>query len=121
MSVCAAQSRWIGVVAALLPPSPNTIQEYDHCVLYVLEYRLADNYLADRGAYRDEHLRLLRQATEAGQLIAAGALEHTDRSLIVWTDADAAYRFVEVDPYVSAGLVLSHDLRPWNVAAGTIA
>jgi uncharacterized protein YciI len=86
---------------------------------FVLECVLADDYEERRAAYRPEHLQLLQEATDAGLLLLAGALtEPTDRSLLVWTDPDAAVEFMAKDPYSRNGLVLSFQVRPWAVAIG---
>ena len=90
-------------------------------LLYVLEYELADTYLAERGKFREEHLRLLQEAADAGELIGAGPLDPPDRSIFVWTSPEPAERFAEADAYRAAGLVLGHTVRGWNVAVGTLA
>jgi uncharacterized protein YciI len=88
---------------------------------YLLEYDFAADYLARRAPLREEHLRLLTAAHDAGEVILAGALaDPADRGLIVWQVADPAtiHRFVDADPYVSAGLVTAWRVRPWNVVVG---
>jgi uncharacterized protein YciI len=86
----------------------------------VLEYTLADDYLERRAALRDEHLSLLREAHERGELLLAGALsEPHDRALLVWTaPGNVVERFAEQDPYVTQGLVTHWTVRPWNVVIG---
>jgi uncharacterized protein YciI len=86
----------------------------------VLEYALADDYLERRAALRDEHLSLLREAHERGELLLAGALsEPHDRALLVWTaPREVVERFAEQDPYVTQGLVTRWTVRPWNVVIG---
>ena len=86
----------------------------------VLEYALVDDYLERRAALREEHLRLLDQAHERGELLLAGALpDPYDRALLIWTaPREVVERFVEQDPYVQHGLVGSWTIRPWNVVVG---
>jgi uncharacterized protein len=86
-----------------------------------LIYDLADDYLERRGALREGHLALAREAHERGELALAGAFsEPFDRSLFVWATEDEAIvnRFVESDPYVANGLVTGWQIRKWNVAVG---
>jgi uncharacterized protein YciI len=88
---------------------------------HLLEYELVDDYLARRGALREEHLALAREAAEEGHLVLAGALaEPADRAVLVWrTDERAVVeQFVEADPYVREGLVRSWTIRPWTVVIG---
>jgi uncharacterized protein YciI len=86
----------------------------------LLEYRLADDYLARRAALREDHLALARAAHERGDLLLAGALpDPYDRALLVWTAArEVVERFVEEDPYVRHGLVTGWTVREWNVVVG---
>jgi uncharacterized protein YciI len=87
---------------------------------FVLEYRLADDYLERRAALREEHLALARAAHERGELLLAGALpDPFDRALLVWTaPREVVERFAEQDPYVVNGLVTAWTVRPWNVVVG---
>ena len=88
---------------------------------YLLEYVLVDDYLARRGALREEHLALAREAGRRGDLVLAGALaEPADRAVLVWRTEDRSLveRFVEDDPYVREGLVASWGIRPWTVVIG---
>jgi uncharacterized protein len=85
---------------------------------YVLEYFYGDDYLERRGPFREEHLRLLREAGERGEIVLAGALaEPADRGLIIWNVDDTAVveALVKQDPYVRNGLVQSWSIRPWTV------
>ena len=86
----------------------------------LLEYALADDYLERRGALREEHLSLAREAHQRGELLLAGALgEPHDRALLVWTaPREVVERFAEQDPYVASGLVTGWTVRPWNVVIG---
>lgn len=84
----------------------------------VLEYRLADDYLARRAALREEHLALVAQQDA---LVLAGALDDATRALLVFRGNDPApvEAFARADPYVVHGLVTSWVVRPWNVVAGS--
>jgi uncharacterized protein YciI len=88
---------------------------------YVLIYELADDYLQRRKEDGDEHLRLLWQAHDRGELLLGGALiEPLDRGLYLFQgDSPAvAERFAQADSYVRRGLVKSWQVRPWMTVAG---
>jgi len=88
---------------------------------YMLIYELAPDYLARRGSFRNEHLRL---AWEAEGMVLAGALtEPTDRALLLFEgdSPDAAKRFANADPYVKNGLVTRWEVRPWTTVVGKTA
>jgi uncharacterized protein YciI len=89
---------------------------------FVLEYQLADDYLDRRGPLRAEHLGLAQTASDAGQLVLAGALaEPADRALLIWNVDDPAVveAFAKADPYVRDGLVRDWVVRPWTVVVGS--
>lgn len=91
---------------------------------YLLSYELADDYLARRGAYRDEHLRLAWAAQARGELVLGGALaEPVDTAVLLFSgETDrAAQAFVAADPYVRAGLVRAWLIRPWTTVVGDLA
>ena len=88
---------------------------------YALFYDLPEDYLERRPRYRDEHLRLAREAHQRGDLLLAGALhDPTDRALLVFRAADpgVADEFARHDPYVVNGLVTGWEIRPWAVVVG---
>ena len=88
---------------------------------YMLIYELAPDYLARRGSFRNEHLRL---AWEAEGMVLGGALtEPTDRALLLFEgdSPDAAKRFANADPYVKNGLVTRWEVRPWTTVVGKTA
>lgn len=89
----------------------------------LLEYDLVDDYLERRPPLRDEHLGLLRAATDEGQFALGGALQDpTDRAVLVWTaDRAVVEDFIARDPYVREGLVRSWTIRDWNVVIGKYA
>ena len=88
---------------------------------FALFYYLVDDYVSRRSAYREEHLRLAREAHRRGELLLAGALsDPVDRALLVFRAADrsTAEEFARNDPYVINGLVTRWEVRPWAVVIG---
>jgi uncharacterized protein len=89
---------------------------------YIMLYYLVDDYLARRASFRDEHLRLAREAHQRGELILAGALsEPADRALLLFrvSDRSAIEEFAKKDPYVINELVARWEIRPWAVVIGS--
>jgi uncharacterized protein YciI len=88
---------------------------------YALFYELVPDYLSRRAAFRDEHLRLAREAHARGELLLGGAFaDPADRALLVFRSSDAATAesFARNDPYVLNGLVARWEVRPWTVVIG---
>ena len=88
---------------------------------YALFYDVVNDYVARRGAYREEHLRLGRAARARGELVLGGALgDPVDGALLVFRVADRATveAFAKEDPYVVNGLVVRWQIRPWTVVIG---
>jgi uncharacterized protein YciI len=88
---------------------------------YVMFYYLVDDYIARRAPFREEHLKLAREAHQRGELILAGALsDPADRALLVFRVADRSVveEFAKKDPYVTNGLVMRWEIRPWAVVIG---
>ena len=88
---------------------------------YALLYDVVDDFIAQRAAYRDEHLRLAREAHAHGELMLAGALaDPADGALIVFQGESpaAAETFARQDPYVKNGLVTRWKVRSWTVVVG---
>ena len=91
---------------------------------YLLFYDVAPDYLARRGAYRDEHLELAWQAHARGELVLGGALEDpVDGTVLLFQGESPAVaeQFVTADPYVRNGLVTRWRVRPWTTVVGTDA
>jgi uncharacterized protein YciI len=89
---------------------------------YIMLYYLVADYIARRAPFREEHLRLAREAHQRGELILAGALsEPVDRALLVFRvpDRSVIEEFVKKDPYVINGLVARWEIRPWTVVIGS--
>jgi uncharacterized protein len=85
---------------------------------YMLIYHVVDDYVERRAAYREEHLRLAREAHSRGELVLGGALaDPVDRAILVFRSSDAAAveEFVRKDPYVANGIVKRWEIRPWTV------
>ena len=92
---------------------------------FLLLYDVVDDYVARRAPFRDEHLRLAREAEARGELVLAGAYDADgvfDGAILVFAgeSPDVPTRFAEADPYVKNGLVTRWRVRRWNVAVGTM-
>jgi len=88
---------------------------------YALFYYVVDDFVPRRAEYREEHLRLVREAHGRGELLLAGALtDPADRALLVFRapDGSVAEEFARNDPYVKRGLVTRWEVRPWAVVIG---
>lgn len=88
---------------------------------YALFYDVVADFVTRRAAYREEHLRLAREAHRRGELLLAGALaDPADRALLVFraSDRSVAEEFARNDPYVARGLVTRWEVRPWAVVIG---
>jgi uncharacterized protein YciI len=86
-----------------------------------LFYDVVDDFVARRTAFREEHLRLAREAHHCGDLVLGGALpDPANTALIIFHCADKsiAEAFARRDPYVINGLVKKWTVRPWNVVVG---
>jgi len=88
---------------------------------YALFYFVVDNFIAHRAPFREEHLRLAREAHQRGEIVLAGALdEPPDQALLIFhvTDRSLVEAFAQNDPYVKNGLVTRWEVRPWKVVIG---
>ncbi len=88
---------------------------------YALIYETVDDYVARRAEFREQHLRVAREARERGELVLAGAFDDpVDRALIVFCvdDKSTVEAFARKDPYVVNGLVKKWEVRPWKVVVG---
>ena len=88
---------------------------------YILFYTTVSDYIERRALYREEHLKLAREAHQRGTLIMGGALaDPADRAVLVFkgqSPADAE-DFAKNDPYVKNGLVTEWHVRLWKVVVG---
>ena len=88
---------------------------------FALMYKAVDDFIAQRGRYRDEHLQLAREAHARGELVLAGAFaDPADGALLIFqgetrSTADA---FARKDPYVKNGLITEWTVRSWTVVVG---
>jgi hypothetical protein len=88
---------------------------------YALFYEAVNDFIVRRGAYRDEHLRLARDAHARGELVLAGALaDPADGALLIFHGESPAVAeaFAQQDPYVKKGLITSWRVRNWTVVVG---
>jgi uncharacterized protein YciI len=88
---------------------------------FALFYDVVGDFVARRSAYREEHLRLAREAHRRGELLLAGALnDPADRALLIFRTGErsAVEAFARHDPYVTNGLVTRWEVRPWAVVIG---
>jgi uncharacterized protein YciI len=88
---------------------------------FLLLYEAADDYMERRGAFRAEHLALVQNAHDRGELVMAGALaEPADGAALVFRgpSPQAAEAFAQADPYVKNGLVKRWRVRHWNTVIG---
>ena len=83
----------------------------------VLQYESVDDFINRRTPFREEHLRLIREAHARGEIVMAGALGNPpDGGLLVFKAATSvAEDFARRDPYVINGLIVRWVVRPWNV------
>ena len=90
---------------------------------FALRYTTAADYLQRRGAYREEHLRLVSRFRDSGHLLLAGAYAApADGALLIFRCPSRAEveAFAKTDPYVAHGLVTAYDIREWTVVAGAL-
>jgi uncharacterized protein YciI len=88
---------------------------------FALSYEVVPDFLARRAPYREEHLRLAREAQGRGELVLAGALaEPADGALLIFRVAERSVveDFARNDPYVTGGLVTRWQVRLWTVVIG---
>ncbi len=88
---------------------------------YALIYYVAADFVSRRSPYRDEHLRLVREAHRRGDLLLAGALgDPVGRALLIFRlpESSVAEDFARKDPYVTNGLVTRWEVQPWAVVVG---
>jgi uncharacterized protein len=88
---------------------------------YLLFYELADDYLARRSEFRDEHLNLAWRASERGDLVLAGALANPPDGAVLLFKGDSseiAEKFAKSDPYVTNGLIKRWHVREWTTVVG---
>ena len=80
---------------------------------HLLSYDFVENIVERRTPYREEHLKLVREAHERGEIVMEGAAgEGPDGAVLVFRSDDllAVEGFAKGDPYVANGLV-----TPWRI------
>jgi uncharacterized protein YciI len=90
---------------------------------FALTYDVVSGFADRRMAYREAHLKRVREAHDRGELMMAGAVgDPPDGALLVFRSESAAVaeEFARTDPYVTEGLVTDWRVRPWNVVIGPI-
>jgi len=88
---------------------------------FILFYDVVDDYVARRSPFRAQHLSLIRQAQDRGELVMAGALaDPADGAVLIFrgSSPQPAESFAQVDPYVLNGLVKRWRVRKWNTVIG---
>ena len=88
---------------------------------YLLLYDYVENAVERRAPFREEHLRLAREALERGELLMGGALsEPVDGAVLLFRADDPSVldAFIRRDPYVANGVVTRWRIRPWTVVVG---
>ena len=88
---------------------------------FALFYDAVDDFIARRGAFRDEHLRIARESHARGELVLAGALADPANGALLIFQAETpavAEAFARQDPYVKNGLITHWKVRPWTVVVG---
>src|SRR6267154_4612636 len=88
---------------------------------YALFYEVVDDFMARRSTFRDEHLRLAREAHARGELVLAGALaDPADGALLIFQGESPAVAeaFARQDPYVKNALITNWTVRNWTVVVG---
>ena len=86
----------------------------------ILFYDFVDDFIDRRAPYRSEHLELIREAFERGDLALAGALaDPVNGGVLVFRGTPgAAEAFAKADPYVIHGLISGWRTRRWNLVVG---
>jgi len=86
---------------------------------FALMYDLVDDYLARRGAFREQHLKMANDLRAKGEIVLAGAFA-ADKALLIFQTPDRTVpeNFARNDPYVINGLVKRWEVRAWSVVVG---
>jgi uncharacterized protein YciI len=89
--------------------------------MHVLTYAYVEGIIEKRAPHRAAHLAHAKRYADQGRLVAGGAWEDASGAMLVFRTAaaDDVHHFAQEDPYVRAGLVTRHEVRPWLVVIGT--
>jgi uncharacterized protein len=85
---------------------------------YLLFYDYVESAVERRAPFREEHLRLAREAKARGELLMGGAFaDPVDGAVLLFRvdDRSVVEAFVRRDPYVTNGVVTRWRIRPWTV------
>jgi uncharacterized protein YciI len=87
--------------------------------LQALTYEYVPDLLERRGEHRAAHLARIEEWLERGELVIAGAVGDPPHGALFGfaADPERVEEYVAGDPYVIAGLVVSHRIEPWTVVA----
>ena len=88
---------------------------------YILFYKTVNDYIERRALYREEHLKMARDAYDRGTLLMGGAFaDPADGAALIFKGQSptVAEDFAKNDPYVKNGLVLEWHVRLWTVVVG---
>lgn len=88
---------------------------------FILSYEIAPDYLARRASFRQLHLRHAWAAADRGELLLGGAVGDPAESALLLINAESpavAEAFARADPYVTNGLVVGWQVRPWATVVG---
>lgn len=88
---------------------------------FLLFYEVADDYLARRAEFRQQHLGKAWSASDRGELILGGALTDPADTAVLLFKGDSpeiAEQFAKSDPYVLSGIVKRWYVRQWLTVAG---
>jgi uncharacterized protein len=89
---------------------------------FILFYDVVDDFPAKRTPFRAQHLRQVQDAHDRGELLMAGALaEPADCAVLIFRaqDRSTVEEFARGDPYVTNGLVMRWQVRPWMQVIAT--
>lgn len=85
-------------------------------ILHLLTYEYVPDVLERRAPHRAGHLAAIARFHDAGRCVIGGAAgDPPHAALFAFRDAADADAFMAQDPYVDAGLVVSHRVEPWTV------
>ena len=88
---------------------------------YILFYEYVGDIVERRSAYRGAHLKAIKDAFDAGEMVIGGALtDPLDGAALVFRgeSREPAERFAKNDPYVVNGLVKNWKIRNWQTVVG---
>ena len=88
---------------------------------FLLFYDAVEDYVERRVPFREEHLKLAREAHERAEIVLAGALaDPVDGAVFLFRGESpkAAEAFAKADPYVRNGLVKAWRVRKWTTVIG---